>query len=481
MRQKPGLVVIMVILLFTLFFSASNWFRQANLHTSQFDMGNMDQTMWHTVHGAVFQMTSPLYPFHQLRTAVHADYLLLIYAPFYWLWQDPRTMLILQVIFVATGAIPLYWLARKKVGAWTGVALVVAYLFYPTLDWAVTFDVHAVVLVVPLLLWAWWGATEKKWWIYYLAAGLALLGKEEVGFTVAAMGIYWGWRRGYRTMGILSITVGVGWTLLMLGWAIPSARNVAGHFALDYYSEYGSTFSEIAKNILVRPWDVARGMFNLDAILLYRSLFAPVVGLAIIGLPALLVALPEVAINLLSNNVNQHTIFFQYMSVIIPIVFISTIDGIARLRSWMVRHPTQFTPHRKKVLTWFAVLLGAFAIWVWSPIPGSRHTKDGLAPFVASPYKVDVQRVRKMLKADDKVVATNNIVPQFSQRDWIWAFPHDLDKADAIVVLEGGGFEPYPAEGIAYMVEKLRLDPEWKVEYQHDEFWYFRRTSQRRF
>ncbi|MFH0829201.1 MAG: DUF2079 domain-containing protein [Candidatus Kerfeldbacteria bacterium] len=474
------LVVIVATALFVLFFGASNWMRQANLLTAQFDMGNMDQVLWHSLHGQWFQMTDPGGAITHLRTAIHTDYLLLIYLPFYAVFQDPRTPLVLQVLAVASGVIPLFLLARKKLGALAAAFIVLLYLLYPTLEWAVTFDVHAVVLVTPLILWAWWAAEERKWLVYYPAIALAVLGKEEVGLVVAAMGLFWIWRRTHRTMAIISIALGIGWTVLMLGWAIPSARDAPGHFAIGYYGAYGDSFTSIIRNVFQHPISTLSDFFGRDQLSLIRQLLFPVGGIALLGLPVLFVALPEFAVNFLSSNVNQHSIFFHYMSVITPFMFLSVIDGWARARRWR----DAFTPRfpriagsAERVAIVCVIALAAVSIWKWSPLPGLRYSDNALDVFKASPYRQDVRLVQASLKPADRVVTTNNLGPQFSRRDMVWGFPRDLDKADAIVILEGGDYDLLPKEQISAEVLRLSKDPAFTVVHHRDQFWYLRRNS----
>lgn len=469
-RAAPA--VIVVTALFVVFFGLSNWFRQVNLQTAQFDMGNMDQVLWHTLHGHWFQLTDPgsgaLIP----RSAIHTDFLLLIYLPFYTLFQDPRTPLVLQVLAVASGVIPLYLLARKKIGAPAGAFMSVLYLLYPTLEWAVTFDVHAVVLATPLFLWAWWAATERRWRVYYAAISLALLGKEEVGLTVAAIGVYWGWRRGYRTMGIVSVLLGIGWTALMLGVVIPFSRAAPGHFAFSYYSDFGSSYSEVLRNVLSHPIDVLVTFFKADRVLLLGQLLLPVGLVALAGLPVLLVALPELAVNFLSSNSAQHSIFFHYMSVVTPFVLLAAVDGWNRARRLRV-----LQGRRGVVAVGAIVLLAAVAVWRWSPLPGLRYGDTALRVFRPSPYRDDVMRVTSLLKPEDRVAATNNLAPQFSRRDRIWGFPNRLEDADAVIVLEGGDFELLPRDEISAEVQALAENPSFTLVYRHDQFWYFRRAG----
>lgn len=475
--RRPSVIVWVAIGLFVLFFGSANWFRQVNLHTAQFDMGNMDQILWHSLHGNWFHFTDPAHPVNVARVAYHADYLLLSYLPFYALFPDPRTPLLLQVLAVASGAIPLFWLARKKIGGDAAALLSALYLLYPTLGWATIFDVHAVVLTMPIFLWAWWAATERQWWFYYPLILLAVLAKEEVGVIVAAMGLYWIWRPGYRIMGMITIVIGLGWSALMLGWAIPNARHVPGHFALEYYAYLGGNYSEVLKNIIFHPQLILDRLYSWDAFSMLKTLLLPVGLVAILGLPVLLVAAPAFLINLLSTNSAQHTIYFHYLTTIVPFVFLASTEGLAFarrcLRAWKPGWP-HLPLERTAVIG--ITLLSLFAVSRWSPLPGGEHHYDVLKPFTPSPYRKDIRLVQETLRPTDRVVATSNIVPQFSRRDWIWGFPNDLDQADAVIVLEGGGFELVRQQEISRLVRELADNPQFRLVHQREQFWYFRKN-----
>jgi uncharacterized membrane protein len=438
----------------------------------------MDQVLWHSLHGQWFAMSDPEYGQIVSRTAFHADYLLLAYLPFYAIWSDPRWLMILQVIAVASGAMPLFWLARKKLGPPIGALMAVLYLLYPTQQWATIFDIHAVVLVMPLLLWAWWAAENKRWWFYGVTAGLAILGKEEIGLVVALMGLYWIWRRGYRWLGAVSLMVGVGWTVAMLVWVIPGARGVSEHFAFSNYNAFGDSYTSITTNILTHPTQVLQHFVNQPALALWRALLLPVGMLALAGWPVLLVAMSELMVNLLSSNANQHMIWFQYMAAITPIVFLATIDGWVRVQSWFLKWRPAMS--LKKINRWLMVLVilgGAVSVWLWSPLPGMRHHTDALRVFQPSIYRAAVDRVRQSLQPDDRVATTNNLAPQFSRRDQIWAFPNSLDQADAIVVLMGGDFDVRPKAEMMAALSETMSDPRFEMIFKDRDFYYFRRVA----
>ncbi len=475
--RRPSVYLMIIIGVFVAWFGTSNWLRQTNLVTAQFDMGNMDQVLWNSLHGNFFQLTDPGAPTHILRTAIHADYLLLSYLPFYALWPDPRTMLVLQVLAVVSGAIPLFWIGRKLLDDRVAVFIAALYLLFPTLHWATMFDVHAVVLATPLILWAWWAMSEKRWWLYGVLAFATMLSKEEVGIAIAAIGLYWVWRRSHRWVAIGSIVIGLAWTALMLGWAIPSARGSSEHFALEYYQAYGNSYEEVIKTVITHPWRVISDLFSEQRHWAFKFLLIPVGGIAVFGLPILILALPELLINLLSNNVNQYAIFFQYYSVITPFVLLATIDGWRRARIWIRRYRPTW-PHERLERYAIGGVIAAvlISLYAWSPIPGSRFHGDAIRPFITSPYRADVAKTKPLLKVSDRIVATNNVVPQFSQREYIWGFPNAVNDADVAIILTGGLYEFVANEQIAARVEELRQDPNWTLLYHREQYWVFRHT-----
>ena len=93
------------------------------------------------------------------------------------------------------------------------------------------------------------------------------------------------------------------------------------------------------------------------------------------------------------------------------------------------------------------------------PLPWPGHLTEALQVFRPSPYIAGCGYCPWDLRPNDRVAATSNVVPQFSRRERIWAFPNDLDQADAVVVLEGGQYEALPADQISTKVRELSDNP----------------------
>ena len=93
-------------------FSALSILKHESFNSTAFDLGIFDQNVWMFSQGQSFINTvNGFYPF-----ADHVQPILYAVALLYKLAATPVLLLILQAAAVSLGAIPLYLLARKKLG-----------------------------------------------------------------------------------------------------------------------------------------------------------------------------------------------------------------------------------------------------------------------------------------------------------------------------------------------------------------------------
>src|SRR5689334_3341565 len=130
--------------------------RYDTFKATAFDLGNMDQVLWNTLHGRLFAFTNQGIDWYgpPTRLAVHFEPIILPLSVLYFFHSDPRILLIFQTLALSTGSLPVFLITRKLVPEWPLVAAVMAgsYLFSPTLIGVNLFDFHVVALVTPLLL-----------------------------------------------------------------------------------------------------------------------------------------------------------------------------------------------------------------------------------------------------------------------------------------------------------------------------------------
>ena len=188
-----SLAVWLLILLYIGLFSWQSVARHQAFATAAYDLGNVNQAFWNTVHGQPLRFTNwrgvELDLASDNRLAMHVEPIYFVLAPIYWLWQQPETILILQTVILALGALPVFWLARDRLRSHlAGVAFAAVYLLYPGLEAANMWEFHAVALAAPLLLFAFYFGQKSRWGLLWLFALLAMATKEEVSLSVLVMG-----------------------------------------------------------------------------------------------------------------------------------------------------------------------------------------------------------------------------------------------------------------------------------------------------
>ena len=192
---------------------------------ARFDLGNMVQAIWNTLHGHFLETTTATG--HQRnRLGFHVDPFLLLFAPLLWIWSNPMLLPVAQVLAVASGALPVFWLARKHLGSSrTAAHFAFAYLLYPATQFnafTIAAGFHAVSFAVPLLLYAIWFLDEDRLVAFSVVALLACTTKEEIPLAVGCLGIWYAVRKGRRLFGLSVFAAGLCPHALQLPLAHPA-------------------------------------------------------------------------------------------------------------------------------------------------------------------------------------------------------------------------------------------------------------------
>src|SRR5258706_5885516 len=295
--HRHEIFLFAAISLYILYFTTASFLRYSNFFTGRFDLGNMDQTVWNTVHGNFFQLTNPDGTNNISRLSIHADFILAFLAPFYFLWQDPRMLLLLQTIILSLGAVFVYLLAKFVLQNKT-VSLIFAFSFLlnPMIQHTNLYDFHAITLATTFLLGAFYFLVTKRYVWFLVFSFLAGITKEEVWLTVGLMGIYASVFQRKKIFGVLTFLGGIMIFYILVKYAIPMSRGSA-HFALSYYSDFGNSPDSILRTIIFSPQKIIGSIFQYPKLLYIFELFLPLGFLAFFAPLTLIFAVPDFAIN----------------------------------------------------------------------------------------------------------------------------------------------------------------------------------------
>jgi uncharacterized membrane protein len=313
-------------------------FRHLEFHTDAFDLGNMDQAVWNTLHGHPFRFTNrgadDFGP--PTRLSIHVEPILLPLSLLYLIHAGPETLLATQTVALALGAIPLFALSLRRLPRlpFVGVGLVFAYLLSPFTVSEALWDFHAVALATPLLLFALWALDSRRYRWFLAAAILAIATKEDVGLSVAVVALLLAVARPEkRRYGLLVALGALLWVAICFKLILPHYNvGVAGGNNYWYrYSWLGRTPLEALVNAITKPW-IVLGYLLVPGRLGYLAIvLRSAGGLGLLAPPLLLAALPDLAVNLLSSHTEQYSGFFQYNAIILPYLLGAAVYGAAAL------------------------------------------------------------------------------------------------------------------------------------------------------
>jgi uncharacterized membrane protein len=335
-RRLAWTLTILAVVLDILIVGQHTIARYENYHADAFDLGNMNQAVWNTLHGDPFRFTNRGLDWNgpPTRLALHVEPILLLIAPFYLIHDGPETLIVIQVVAMALGAIPLLRLGLRHLPRIPLLAagLVVAYLLTPEYLGAVLWDFHTVALATPLLLLALWALDAKHIVWFAVAAVLAALTKEDVALSLVLLGGLLALRGRWR-LGLIVAALSAAYMALCFFVILPhfggNATNSGNNFWYRYSWLGGSAdaaLHNIARNPLL-PLSILDGA-RLGYL---ASLLRTAGGLGLLSPLLLICALPELAVNILSVHQEQYSGFFHYNAVILAYSMAAAVYGVAAL------------------------------------------------------------------------------------------------------------------------------------------------------
>lgn len=415
--------------LFVGYFSWISILRFDNYYAGRFDLGNMEQTVWNTLHGHIFEFTNPNGTEIVSRLAFHADFILVLLAPVYALWQDPRLLLFIQAVVLGLGVFFVYELS-VLVTKNKNVSLVISllYLLNPSLERAVIYDFHAITLATTFLLGAFYFMYKKKYMWFVLMAVLAGICKEEIWAINALFGLYILIIQKKKLLGSI-VFLGSLSILYALIWIIIPLAAGSQHFALSYYSKGEVTDSptSLIKLFLFAPFKTLALLTDSARLIYLNQLLLPIGYLGLLAPLFLIFAAPDLVINLLSTKAELHQIYYQYSGAITPFLFISTIFGAAFILKRLKKIP-------ETVLLVYLVCTGLYSAYLYSPLPGAKSPNLDMIT-KPMPDRVIIDRLLGAIPSQYSVSTSNSLGSHVTHRRYLFTMPYGWSEADYIVFL----------------------------------------------
>jgi len=503
-NYKYQILLWIFIVAYIIYFSYFTILRYRTLYASYYDLGIMHQTVYNSYQaiktgdwGRFLELTNPTGSEQIKRLAIHNDILLGLISPFYFIHAGPETLLVIQSIISALGALAIYKITLiifKEKKSFTpayrqaGLIFSLSYLLYPSLERANIYDFHAVTLSTTLLLFMFYFWLVKNYKLSYLFLLLSILSKEQVALTTSFFGIY------ILTTTLRSIVVkrekkqklfyagiviliSFVWFVFSIFFIIPILRG-GQHFAVARYSDFGDSPIRIIIGVLTNPYSISKYLLRVDTLRYLIFLLGPVGFLSLLSPAQLFISLPEFAINLLSKSPNMRNIIYQYTAVITPFVFISAIYGAKKISNIKYQiSKLHNIMQNGQFLTVFILLFSLAFAYFKGPLPFSKEANIHPIKYPQKEAK-DAAFWGKTLRDEKlKVSTTGQLSPFFTSRRYFYNFSPNYYLADYVLVRLNEIYN-YPEKGqLIPVYERLRRDSNFELIYQRENFEVYKKVK----
>ncbi len=253
--------------------------------------------------------------------AVHVSPSYYLMLPFYILFPQPATLQVLQAVILASAVIPL-WLLGKHHGLSAPARLLLcgALLVYPAFGGGTYYDMHENCMLTPAILWLLYGLDKKKAWLVALAAVITLGVKEDAAVYVAVVALY-GLLRALLRGDKRDLITGAALLGFSLAWFFATTSYLAkvGDGVMTYryanfmYDGKGSLVTVI-KAVLLSPMKAIFECVDPEKLPFIGYTMLPLLALPLITrqYERLVLLIPYILINLMSDYQYQHSVLFQY-------------------------------------------------------------------------------------------------------------------------------------------------------------------------
>jgi len=280
-------------------------------------------------------------------------------APIWRLWPSPLMLLTAQAALFAWSAGIVSDTAARHLGRARGLCTGIAYGLSFGILRAVDAEFHEIAFAVPLIAMTGRHLLARRWHhAAWWAAPLCLV-KEDLGLTVAAVGILIAIQGRRRIAGPLLAAAGIAVTAAAIWWVIPHF-NPAGHFdywaKADHHSWTHAAWQAVSR---LQTWKTIAWTLGVTGMLALRA-------------PLVVLAAPTIAWRMLSTNSYFWSPDWHYSAVLMPIVFLAAVDTAHRLQQSRRLALRQFTDRTVTALP--AVAIACMAAMTYGP--GDLARKD---------------------------------------------------------------------------------------------------------
>ncbi len=409
--------------------------RHASMQTNTYDFGLFVNAIWNTSQGRPFVCS--LVPTGSVLDE-HVSLALLPFAVLMKAGLPPSGFLVLQAIWISLGAVPLYLLARRHIGASGGRVFALAYLLHPSVHVNALWDFHPMSFAAPLLIALVLYGERRRLQVGFVAsaAGLLML-REEFAFVLVAFSMTLALRG--QTRRAAGLAVGAIAFLVVLNVSMGHTSSHLARYA-DVAERGGGGIVGMMLATMFEPAFVLGYALTYAKVVYVSIQAAGVLGMAVLVRRAWPMLALAAAFSMLASSRAVYNPFFHYTTMLYPLALAWAPLGLSRLAAlrWS---SVPLALRRRALIT--AVGMASIGL---SLTYGGLHGNDVFrAGFRAPRREISKSALERLdwlkaqlaaIPADVPIAVTGRVGPHAATRTRVYAYPAEHD-VEALVVFQG--------------------------------------------
>ena len=328
--RLPEWALIIWVVLFGAFQLLVSFHKLYTLQANMMDLGDFRQELWQISHGNWWAFGSVFQ-----TPAVAQDGFVLIYpiAYGYRFLGGLGFLFFIQAAGTAAAAWGIYRAGLlHRLSSPQASLVAILFLLYPAVIGGSQYDFHPDFIALPFLIWAYVSYQADHRRAYYWLLLLAAISKNIALVSIAGWGI--GlilYKRKWRD-GLVTFLGSVAFFLLEVDLVIPRFFNGGtNRINLSLYSYLGHGFTGVMVGMITHFPLVVHQIAQHSSYALW--LFAPVLGLSLLGSASLPAVLSLFLLNSLAQFHAEQLIGDQYQVMLGGWMFLALVEGLARFRT----------------------------------------------------------------------------------------------------------------------------------------------------
>lgn len=330
------------------------------LVTRVIDLGYYDNIFWQSIHGKPLGCTFLKGEYHG---SAHFDPILVLLSPLYLLYPRSEFILGLQSVWVGSGVLAVYGLARQHLESpWQALLIAATYALHPAIHGTNMYEFHSLTLATVPVLWALHFLGRRKKVAYFIALFAALLVREDVPLMMTMVGVNElvrseGKQRG---VGLATIVLCLGYFVVVKAFFMTSSGIIMSGpkaYSYAYYYEElipdGHGLGGLALSLLTNPIFVITHAFEEAKLLFLATVFLPMLFLPFAARGGRLLLVYGLMFCLFASRTAVFSTHFQYTNTILPFAFALLPEGLKQVSEGRLARGFGLSPH---ALRWALVL-----------------------------------------------------------------------------------------------------------------------------